>query len=223
MTKQTSRQGWVDRYMRDEMTVDKMAEFETALMELPGMQQELETVFGLREVLFLESKQDSGTDNRRTVSLPGAGKWQSLALAALVILAVYTTVMLWKVSSELEDLQRQVDLLNTPRSKVLTVPVNIMRSAGGQTPDVIIQKPAGHSAILLDIELGARVRVFERLEFALIDDTGNPILTWTAAPVGDGRASVMLNNEQIPASRLWLQTSSSDGLVIERRLLEFRF
>jgi hypothetical protein len=91
------------------------------------------------------------------------------------------------------------------------------------TPDVIVHKPAGHSAILLDIELGPRARESELLEFALVAYAGNPILTWSAAPAEDGHTSVMLNSEQVPASRLWLQTSSSDGQVLERSSLEFRF
>lgn len=57
MAEQTSRQAWADRYVRDEMVVGEMVEYETALMESPGMQQELETVLGLREALFLESRQ----------------------------------------------------------------------------------------------------------------------------------------------------------------------
>ena len=222
MPKQTSRQAWVDRYIRDELTVDEMAEFEASLMESPGMQQELETVLGLREALRCESKQEIGTVDLLPNSLSRVGKWQSPALAATVILAVFSTVMFWKVSNDSADLQRELNLLSQPRTQILSVPVNITRSVGRQTPVVIVQKPAGHSAILLDIELGSRARELDMLAFALIDDAGNYILTWTAAPAADGRASVMLNNEQVPASRLWLQISSGDGQVLERSLLEFR-
>lgn len=74
----------------------------------------------------------------------------------------------------MDNLQRQLDLLNQPRSQVLTVPVNIMRSAHGQVPDVIVQKPAGRAAILLDIELGPLARKLELLEFALVDEAEIP-------------------------------------------------
>lgn len=222
MPEQTSRQAWVDRYIRDELTVDEIAEFEASLMESPGMQQELETVLGLREVLLFESRRYRGTGGLLPETLFGVGKWQPLALAATVILAVFSTLMYWKVSNDSAGLQRQLELLSLPRTQVLTVPVNIMRSAGRQTPDVIVQKPAGHSAILLDIELGSYTRGLELLDFALVDEAGNTILTWTAAPTPAGRASVVLNSEQVPASRLWLQISSSDGQVLERSLMEFR-
>jgi hypothetical protein len=140
----------------------------------------------------------------------------------MFILAVFSTVMFWKVSNDSAQLQRQLVSLSQPRTQVLTVPVNIMRSAGQHTPDVIIQKPTGHSAILLDIELGSRARELDRLAFALVDETGNSISDWIDAPTPDGRASVVLNSEQLPASRLWLQISSINGQALERRLLEFR-
>ncbi len=103
-----------------------------------------------------------------------------------------------------------------------SVPVNIMRSASSRTPDVIIQKPVGHSAILLDIELGPAAGKLEELVFELVDDDGTVITSWNATPTQSGRASVLLNSEQVPSSRLWLQISSSTGQKLERRLLEFR-
>jgi hypothetical protein len=97
-----------------------------------------------------------------------------------------------------------------------------MRSAGGQTPDVIVQKPAGRAAILLDIELGLRAREQAQLDFALVDPEGATLLAWQSAPTDDGRATAIIDNQQIPASRLWLQINTSNGELLERRLLEFR-
>jgi hypothetical protein len=222
MAKQTSREAWVDRYLREELTVEEMADFEVALMDSSAMQQELETAMGLREMLLFEAEQGIGTDNLLPESLSGVSKWRHLAVAATVTLAGFSTFMFWKVSYDSAELQRQVDLLSQPRSHVLTVPVNIMRSAGGQTPDVIVQKPASLSAILLDIELGPRSLEHESLNFALVDDAGTSVIDWRAAPSADGRAEVLLNSEQVPAVRLWLQINSSDGQQLERRLLEFR-
>jgi hypothetical protein len=139
-----------------------------------------------------------------------------------VILAVFSTVMFWKVGNDSADLQHQVDLLSQPRTQVLTVPVNIMRSAGSQTPDVIVQKPTGHAAILLDIELAPPSRQLDDVHFALLDQGGKAVANWVATPSPQGRASVLLNSEQIPVSQLWLEISSRSGDLIERRLLEFR-
>lgn len=191
-------------------------------MNSPGMQQELETALALREALLLSSEPEPGTDDLLPESLSGAGNWQPMALAATVILAVFSTVMFWKVSNDSANLQHQVDLLSQPRTQVLTVPVNIMRSAGGQTPDVIIQKPPGHSAILLDIELAPPSLQLQEIHFALRDPDGNAVASWVVAPSPQGHASVLLNSEQVPESQLWLELSAEGGEIIERRLLEFR-
>lgn len=61
MAEQTPRQAWVDCYIRHRMSVEGMAEFESVLMESAGLQRELETVLGLREALFLESRQNPGS------------------------------------------------------------------------------------------------------------------------------------------------------------------
>ena len=222
MAKQTSKQVRVDRYVRDELAVDETVEFEQALMESSAMQQDLETALGLREALLLVPEQNLPRNGLLPEFLPGGGNWQPVALAASLLLAVFSTVMFWKVSNDSAGLQNQLDLLNQPRTQLLSVPVNIMRSASSRTPDVIIQKPLGHSAILLDIELGSAASELEELIFELVDDGGVAISSWNAAPTQSGRASVMLSSERIPSARLWLQISSGQGRTLERRLLEFR-
>lgn len=222
MSRKTTRLEWVNRYVRDELTVDEMAEFEHTLMDSPAMQQDLETVLGLREALLLEPEQHVPRDELLPESLAGGGNWKSMALAATVILAVFSTVMFWKVSNESAHLQRQLDVLSQPRSNVLRVPVNIMRSAGARTPDVIAQKPAGHSAILLDIQLAPRSLQQPSLVFSLVDEAGTTVLSWSATSFANGRAEALLNSEQVPGMRLWLEIASDDGELLERRLLEFR-
>lgn len=93
MAEQTTRKAWVDRYVRDEMMVDEIAEYETALMESPGMQRELETVLGLREAFFLQSQQNPATGNRLAEPVYGARGWQPLSLTATVILALFSTAI----------------------------------------------------------------------------------------------------------------------------------
>jgi len=90
------------------------------------------------------------------------------------------------------------------------------------TAAVIVQKPSGHAAILLDIELAPPIRQLEEVHFALTDQEGRAVANWVAAPSPQGRASVLINSEQIPVSQLWLEISSGSGDPIERRLLEFR-
>jgi hypothetical protein len=47
-----SRLEWVDRYVRDELSVEEIAAFELALLDSPEMQQELETTLALRQLLL---------------------------------------------------------------------------------------------------------------------------------------------------------------------------
>ena len=51
----TSRQEWVDRYVRDELSVEEIAAFELALLDSPEMQKELETTLALRQLLLFET------------------------------------------------------------------------------------------------------------------------------------------------------------------------
>jgi hypothetical protein len=143
MAENTSRQQWIDRYVREELTVEEITEFEEALMESSVMQSELEAVLGLREALLHE-------------------------------------------------------------------------------PDVIAQKPTGHSALLLDIELNSVSRQQQALDFTLVDEAGAVVLSWNAAVGPDGHVDALLNSEEVPASRLRLDISAEDGQVLDQRLLEFR-
>jgi hypothetical protein len=224
MPKLAALQARVDRYVRDQMSAAEAADFEAEMLESAVLQEELETALALRaalqQVAALETRRIAGDRARgHQVAKPD---WRSFALAATVVLAVISTVMWWKVGIDAADLEQQLQSHAQPTSQLLAVKVPIMRSAGGQTPDVIVQKPAGRAAILLDIELGLRAREQAQLDFALVDPEGATLLAWQSAPTDDGRATAIIDNQQIPASRLWLQINTSNGELLERRLLEFR-
>lgn len=223
MRDRSQRIDWVDRYLRERLSAEDEAAFEEALLESPELQTELEAALALRAILAQGSEGAPGQAAAEPPARPferPAG-WQPVALAATVVLAVLSTVMWWKTGNESADLQRQLKALAQPRDEVLTVPVPIMRSAGGRTPDVIVQKPQGRAAVLLDIELGLAAREYATLDFALVDPNGKSLLAWQSAPTADGRATAVIATEQIPASRVWLHISDADGNTLERRLLEF--
>jgi len=227
MVRKASSQAWVDRYVRDELTMDEVAKFETELLGSPRLQQELETAISLRRILQAETvlpRRDPVTmveEESTSGWPPGGSGWHTPAVAASLLLAVFSTFMFWKTGNDSRELQRRLDQLAQPRGAVLTVPVDIMRSAGAQTPAVIVQKPGGRAAILLDIELGQAALEFSELEFALTDESGNLLAGWLAKPGTNGRAQVVLNNEQLPAARVWLEIFTFGGQLIDRRLLEF--
>lgn len=225
MPEHRSQELWVDWYLRDELSAEDEEAFETAMLESPALQQELETALAIRGALQKDSMPEHpspGVSDPMPEKRMGGAAWRPLALAAAVALAVLSTVMWWKSGIESADLERRLQAHAQPRTDVLTVAVPIMRSASGQSPDVIVQKPAGQAAILLDIELGLQARQEPQLGFELTDSDGGQVLSWQASPASDGRATALINSEQIPASRLWLRISDGEGNLLERRLLEFR-
>lgn len=224
MLEQSHRKFWVDWYVNGDLSAEDTEAFETALLESSELQNDLETALALQGVFSWKSPEhENAVSEPRPMQLRSdPGHWHQLALAASVILAVVSTVMWWKTGNHAGDLERQVQALSLPVSEVLKVEVPIMRSAGSRTPDVIVQKPEGRAAVLLDIELGLAAREKAQLAFTLMDPEGTTVLAWQSVPRATGRATVVIPAAQIPASRLWLQINDSDGNILERRLLEFR-
>ena len=218
MVKTEFNGNWVDRYLRNELNAEDEAAFETALFDSPELQQQLETALAIRQSFELDDRV-----NKQSV-LQHSGRrshWQPLALAASVVLAAFSTTMYWKVSNEVVGLQSEIKQLNQPRAGLLTVPVDIMRSAGSQTPDVIIQKPAVSSAVVLDIELSSAVDGLDSINAALVDDQGAELLSWESSRTPLGRSQVVFSSSQLPNGRVWLEMSDKQGKVLDRRLLEF--
>jgi hypothetical protein len=224
MPEQIPREQWVDGYVRGRLSADDIEAFETELLESPGLQEELETALALRAALAQEQDSEGQPGNPPRPFVPNAesANWQPVALAASITLAVVSTVMWWKMSNDTGQLEQQVQALSQPVAEILTVQVPIMRASGSQSPDVIVLKPEGRAAVLLDIELGLQAREEAQLGFALVDSEGSAILAWRSAPLAGGHATAVIPSEQIPASQLWLEISGSDGETLERRLLEFR-
>lgn len=208
---------WVDRYVRDELSAEDEAEFEDALLEDAELQAQVEVALGIRETLRHERSAEPATP---VAELPARNQWNTLAIAASVLLAVVSTTLFWRASVETNELREQVEALQQPRSSVLHVPVDIMRSSGG-TPDVIVQKPTGQGLVVLDIELSSAFRKLPAIEFELSQDD-TPIFGWSAAPGPDGRASVALNAESVPDGQVRLYIRDPQGTASESRLLEFR-
>jgi len=221
MTEQGKFDDWVDRYVRDELSEAEMEEFEERLMTDSDLQSQLEAVFLMKEALKLESEAETNTAED-AVTIPWRNQWSPMAIAASVLLAVVSTTLYWRSNVEIGQLQDQVTALQAPRTSVLTVPVDIMRSAGRATPDVIVEIPAGHSAIVLDIELSARFQNLPSVDFELIPQDSEAVLAWAAAPAGSDTVKVVLDSELVPVGMIQLRMSDPDSDVQESRLLEIR-
>ena len=221
MTEQSKYSDWIDRYVRDELSDEEGVVFEERLIEDTQLQTELETVLAIRRALKLDD--ELASDSRQWAgTVSGANQWSSMAIAASVLLAIVSTTFYWRASIETGRLRDQLTVLQAPRTTVLTVPVNIMRSEESNTPDVIVQKPAGNGVLVLDIELSPHFQSLGLIDFRLQASDSEVLFKWTAPPTSSGRATVVLISEAIPDGVAFLQISDPSGELKESRLLEFR-
>lgn len=214
----------VDRYVKNQLSPEEVEEFEIEMLDSPRLQDELEAVLALKGILQAETDLEpvrAVAEPRATYGNKGTN-WNQLALAASFALALFSSVMWWKTGNDAATFENQVELLSQPNTNVLRVGIPIMRSAGSQTPDVIVQKPGPGSAMFFEVEVAPSVAERAPLEFQLLNDSDELILRWSATPGLNRHANVLVNSDQVPATRLWLTISSSDGELLERRLLEFR-
>lgn len=220
MVDHTRHSELLDRYLRNELSADEEAVFETALLDSDELQEALETALALRETIQHDHPAEPyGTGSPEDV-LKAHNHWQPFALAASLLLAVFSTTMYWKVSNESMALRHTVDSLNQPYTNLQTVSVEIMRS-GGKTPDIIIQKPDHSALLLLEIELSERVQSLDSVHMTLGNEAHSELLAWTSILNGNRTASVAIPSQQLPVGRVWLEFTDSTGTVLDRRLLEF--
>jgi len=212
----------IDRYLRDELMADEEEAFEMELLESPEMQLQLETAMAIQRAILLTDEFDRANNTQAPPVAAAGNHWPTWALAASVTLALFSTIMFWKLSTEAGALRSEIDALRQPRTTELIVPVDIMRSADQQTPDVVIQKPDADVLMVLDIELsGVAVRAGP-LQLVLRDAQSAELFSWGASGSQNGRLSVAFNSSVMPRGRVWLEISGADAGVLDRRLLEFR-
>lgn len=212
---------WVDRYVRNKLSSEDEIAFEIALLEDQHLQAEVESTMAIRETLkrVANASQLATTSVARKMPLGSLTTW---ALAASVLLAIVSTGLAWRFNIDNSVMQSQIEAMQSPLTNLLRVPVDIMRSSGNNTPDVVIQKPSGRSAIVLDIELSGRFQKLDLVDFSLRREDDDLLLVWSATPDRNGYVSVMLQSETIPDGKVFLYISDVHGQLVEKRLLEFR-
>ena len=209
---------WVDSYVRNGLNSEEMAAFETAMLDSPELQQQLEAALAIQRALLLES----GLDTEPAASRDADNHWHGMAMAAAVVLAVFSTTMYWKTSNHNAMLRSELAALRQPRGVALTVPVDIMRSAGTDIPDVIIQKPGGDALLVLDVELSQAMAGAGQVHLVLRNQQDAALFSFAGTPTEHGRLSVAFNPDALPVGQVWLEMSAHQGQAVDRRLLEFR-
>lgn len=229
MSESVRYEDWVDRYVQHRLSEEEEAEFETALLESPELQQSLETALALHRTLKLaedlevEVASDAGASKvAESPFSPHGQRWQPFAMAASVVLAVFSTVMYWRTGVELSDTRTELESLKAPFGSVLTVPVDIMRSASTQEPDVIVRKPDGRALVVLDIEVLPAFTQLTLIHITLRNEDGSLVTQWQAGPPRNGQLSTAIDSALLPIGKVWLELLDASGTLSDRRLVEFR-
>lgn len=222
----------VDRYVRGEFDEPQSAAFEAELLESPDLQDALEVALGLQraarfaeppvaaEVLPLRGHAravDGPLAAGPSESAPG---WRNWALAASVALAVTSTTLLWRADARNAELQTRVDQLGRPLVEVLTVPVDVMRSADPAAPDVRLRRPAGPALLLLDVEVAEQLAGAATLDLLVHGPDGAELSRGTAVPTADGRVEIALRADALPDGILTLQIGAPDAGARQTRRVE---
>ncbi|MEJ8566000.1 hypothetical protein [Elongatibacter sediminis] len=222
MVKTHYTDAWIDRYLRDELTAEDEMRFETALLESPELQSDLEAALAVRRALEIEMQADRAAPPVETPAVEGQTPWIPMALTGSLVVVVLSGVMYWNVSHEMADLRNGMQALERPHSHEVLVPLDIMRSASTDIPEAVIYKPTGGEFIALDIELTAIAREAGHLRMALRSPEGLEVATWHASASANGRVRSSFDPEFLPEGQVWLEVQDSEGTMLDRRLLEFR-
>lgn len=206
---------WVDRYLRDELDDEERDAFELELMNSPELSKALTAAMGLQQALELGEEHLPDSDPGDVSPLGPSRGWRTFAMAASLLLAVFSTTMYWRTSNE-------VSVLRAPVGQVLTVPVEVMRSGSETEAPRAVAIPNEADLVLFDIEIPADHADEAVLDMRLSAQDGEEILSWQSSPLPIGNHNVAVRASQLPRGQAVLEARNPDGELIYRRLLEFR-
>lgn len=206
---------WVDRYLRDELDSEECEAFELALMDSPELSKNLAAAMGVQQALEQEEAHLSDADPGEISPLAPPSGWRTLALVASLVLAVFSTTMLWQTSNQLSSLQ-------APVGDVLTVPVEVMRSGSDVEAARAIAIPDETGLVLFDIEIPADHSDEPVLSMRLSEPGGQEIMSWQSSPLPSGNHNVAVRASQLPKGQALFEARNLEGDLIYQMLLEFR-
>lgn len=212
---------WADSYVRDKLSEEQVADFEVAMLESPAIQDQVEEALHIRQLLDCHPDKRKSRSRNFFQARSGFINWLPAALAASLLAALVSTALFVQSRQQLGHLQDQLTAALAPTTRVMTVPIDIMRSVGNG-PQVVVQKPAGASAIMLEIELPPQFRELEIIQFQLRPESSTSILAWNSTPGPDGRTQVVLPSQSVPEGLVYLDIQAPGIMQPESRLLKFR-
>ena len=214
----------VDLYVRGKLNAEEIMAFEAELLESPKLQEALEEVLSLQRVVDIDQQLSEAGEFDEPVTDVSQG-WYTLdgarwPVAASITLAAGAVLFLWHAEVENTQLQSQISALSQPVGRVLTVPLDIMRSTGSQTPDVRIRKMPGPALLVLDVEVTSRMANSPELQVELHGDKGDELAVWSANPGPEGRIQLAFRSDHLPDGLVSLVIRDPQSGAREDRLLE---
>jgi hypothetical protein len=220
MTDPANQEMQVERYLANRMTDDEVARFEQQLLASTELQDEVELALAIKQAM----PHDAVRPGPKVPATIPTRKWQPLALAASVSLAVLTSYLYVDQRKDNIDLRTQLELADQPNANVTIVPVRIFRSSTSLDPnpvaDVVVRKPAVGGVVILDIELDSQTREQPNLSAKLADSTEQELASWSIQP-GSQSTRISLPVERIPDGMLKLAISGDEGTVLRTHWIEF--
>ena len=171
-----------DRYVNDNLSPAEVKEYELRLLEGPEMLDDLEDTLVLKKALKLDQARSHIYQNAGVPEIGSRPNWMQWALAASVVLLVFSSAFHLTSRNDNKFLKNLVTQLEQPRDNIIIATVKIMRSANNKVPGSIILLPNKNSTVLLEIELGSRSRAAQQLLFKLESEDKSINLTWSGSP-----------------------------------------
>ncbi len=213
-----------DSYVRGKLDKSAIDAFEIELLESLQLQDAVEDALGLQQLAKVEQKR---IDSKNTVlpfffsghsgERPVVLQW---SLAASVLMATVTSTLLWRSESENSGLQSQVAAFNQPVGRLISVPMDIMRTMDSRSPDVVIRMPAQASILALDVELDPALASAASLMLSLSNASGEQVFSWQASPGLNGRLDFAFMSTTLTYGKFWLTMRAANSDVVDERLLE---
>jgi len=204
--------GWVDRYVRNELSTDDEMTFEAALFDSPALRGDVEAALSLQSLLQIEEAADTpaAEPNERR---PGHLRLPPLAMAASFLVGVLGVSMWLQRASDITDLELQVAELQRPYSDVSIRRLDVMRSSGS-TPAHLVRKPAEGGLLVLDVELSASTRDYPKLEVSLLDADGASMGGWRGSIADRERITLAIPSSRLSAGEAAIEIKAG-GEVVE--------
>lgn len=212
---QIQAEGWVDRYVRNELDDADLQAFELFMLDHPEVQDEVLTAITLKQGLpeALSAIEKSGTGSSWLSRLIGTGLQPAFGIAGSA-LAVTFAVLFIMANSEVNELEGQLNAMQGPQGDIATAYLPQVRSADAAAFEPVAVVPAKSSGwALFQLELG----YVEAERFDIdINAWGDDVVVATVSDVqrsADDLLTVAVPAAQLPVGEYVARVKSGEEVI----------